>query len=261
MKVSQTIFDSLPATARPSAYEFYTRVHPNRDRIQTKRVGDCYSATNLETRETVYVHDSRFIGRVQRMGYESYRKRLRNKYQCDDFVSVESGDTVVDAGSFIGGFALSTIDDAERVVIVEPDIRLHNPLRLTFENKDDITIVGKALADESGTAEMQFGDDPSENSLINIDAGEMSHISVVELITLEELMSSQEMSSIDFFKLDAEGAEPEVIDGFGEACPRKVAIDTGPERYGQSTTGTIKKKLEMKGYDTKQTKSLVFGKQ
>jgi len=67
--------------------------------------------------------------------------------------------------------------------------------------------------------------------------------------------------SIDFLKLDAGGAEPEVIRGFGEIRPTMVAIDAGPERKQKSTRDTVQRLLESMEYETRVEYNIVFVRQ
>jgi predicted RNA methylase len=61
-----------------------------------------------------------FANRLQTDDHGAFLDRMRHKYTCPEFVRVEPGDTVIDAGSFIGEFVLA-IPHAGRVLAVEPD--------------------------------------------------------------------------------------------------------------------------------------------
>jgi hypothetical protein len=117
-----------------------------------------------------------------------------------------------------------------------------------------------ALSDNSDEIEFLLGPVPSENSIINVDTGQEAQRITVSSKTLEDFAELIEQDSIDFFKLDAEGAEPEVIHGFGEIRPTKVAVDAGPEREGKTTCDTVQKLLESIGYETRIKNNIVFGR-
>ena len=57
--------------------------------------------------------------------------------------------------------------------------------------------------------------------------------------TLDRIAENHGIDGLAFLKCDAEGAEPEVLEGGRELLRRKarIAVDTGPERNGKRTSG------------------------
>ena len=72
----------------------------------------------------------------------------------------------------------------------------------------------------------------------------------VSATTLDRLAERLNLDGVDLLKCDAEGAEPEVIEGGMDLLgrTRQVAIDTGPERLGERTDETCAKLLERIGF-------------
>jgi FkbM family methyltransferase len=176
----------------------------------------------------------------------------------DGFATIEQGDIVIDGGAHVGGFSLAAADRGDHVYAVEPDPRVQQALTQTVQDRDNISVHEIALTDHSGELEFLLGPDPSENSFINVDTGEEVERIAVTTSTLEDFIASIEHDAVDFLKLDAEGAEPEVLRGLGETKPTTVAIDAGPERNGERTIDTVVDLLESNGHETRVRNDVVF---
>lgn len=259
-KVTEAVGAYLPRSFYPTVYSLYTRIHPDRDPISYDKLNGYYKVYNMKTDESIYVHDSKYLYRIQSQGMPTFHKRLLEKYTLDGFAEIEQGDTVVDGGAHVGGFSLSAAEQAAHVYAVEPDPRVQQALSHTVQDRDNISVHEIALTDHSGELEFLLGPDPSENSFINVDTGTEAQRIAVTAKTLEDFLKTVEHDSIDFFKLDAEGAEPEVIRGFGEIKPTTVAIDAGPERNGERTVDAVQELLESNGYETRVQSDVVFGR-
>lgn len=61
-------------------------------------------------------------------------------------------------------------------------------------------------------------------------------------------------------KLEAEGAEPEALDGLGDARPAKLAIDASAERNGRSTVEMCRSRLHAMDYETRVEREVVFAR-
>ncbi|MBK8884650.1 MAG: FkbM family methyltransferase [Bacteroidales bacterium] len=105
-------------------------------------------------------------------------------YLTDDF-HPEEGSIIVDAGVAEGNFALSVIEKAKRLYLIECDPEWMEALRLTFEPwKDKVVFVEKFMSDK-----------PGENTT-----------------SLDELLSSEGEGNY-FIKLDIEGYEQKALAG------------------------------------------------
>lgn len=105
-----------------------------------------------------------------------------HRYLLDKW-HVKKGDVVIDAGVAEGNFALSIIDKAEKVFLVESDIEWIEALEKTFSKwKEKVVIIPKFLSD----------------------------IVDEENITIDEIGKNQ---PINYIKLDIEGAEVKALLG------------------------------------------------
>lgn len=176
-----------------------------------------------------------------------YTDRMMFKYQHPDFVVVEPGDVVVDCGAYVGAFALGAIGVTPTVFAVEPaPVNFKCLQRNTQATSIEAFNVG--LFDEPGEMEMRIGANSTDNSLIALDSDEEVGVEVVQVITVDDLRSRMGVDVIDFFKVEAEGVELEILQHVQPETVRKLAIDAGPERFGRSPFLDIAVLLANRGY-------------
>ena len=244
-----------PDSLYPPVVTAYTAVHPARDRSSVREVDGFCKATNLKTGTTMWYPTIKHGTRVA-----SVVDIKRQRYSYPGFVAPEEGDVIVDVGAFVGEFTLTAAEIGSRVVAVEPDPRNVECLQRNVQRFENVAIVEAAVSDTSGTETFQLGTDPTENSLLSPDDERSSRATSVSVRSLEDICSEQGIETVDFLKVDAEGAEPEVVDGLGSLRVRKIAIDSGPEREGATTTAAVEERLRDRGFETRENESVVFGK-
>ncbi|MGH1452312.1 MAG: FkbM family methyltransferase [Paracoccaceae bacterium] len=179
-----------------------------------------------------------------------YSQRMLSKYTLKDFVEIERGDSVVDCGAFVGGFALAAARKTGpkgRVIAVEPA-----PINfecLTRNTQDtEITNINAGLFDTAGQIEFIVRANATDNSMLTEESGQEISRHSVPTLTLRDLIAQQNLPHIDFLKLEAEGVELEILAHAHPETVRKIAIDAGPERYGQSPLLDIAVMLAQRGY-------------
>jgi FkbM family methyltransferase len=132
----------------------------------------------------------------------------------EDYIKsqLQPGDTFVDVGANVGYFTLLASTLGARVVAYEPTPSVFTRLR---ENVDlngfhHAQLVNAAVMDKPGTLSLHLsGDDPEANSLFGDDAQSVQ----VPAVTLDDDLASRHIQHVDLLKIDAEGAEPFVLDG------------------------------------------------
>jgi FkbM family methyltransferase len=132
----------------------------------------------------------------------------------EDYIKsqLQPGDTFVDVGANVGYFTLLASTLGARVVAYEPTPSVFTRLR---ENVDlngfhHAQLVNAAVMDKPGTLSLHLsGDDPEANSLFGDDAQSVQ----VPAVTLDDDLASRDIQHVDLLKIDAEGAEPFVLDG------------------------------------------------
>ncbi|MEM2144034.1 MAG: FkbM family methyltransferase, partial [Candidatus Jordarchaeaceae archaeon] len=159
----------------------------------------------------------------------------------------EKGDVVFDVGAFIGGFTLAILDKAKRIIAVEPDP--FNYLLLSYNTKEagNVTIIKKAAYDFNSSLLLYQVDDPTSSSLLKPTTKIKKQITI-EASRIDALMLELGVEKIDFLRIDAEGAEPEVLEGTPLCRVKKVAVDCSPERFGKTTVFEVLKILLSAGF-------------
>jgi len=231
------------------------RLHPGVRSLDS--VGDCWQ---LDTdRGSFYLSDPRQITRFVGIGARM-RGRVLRKYSMPGHVEVETGDTVVDVGAFIGEFARPAGEIGERIVAVEPDTRNAAALRRNLAHLPESEVVEKAAWHETGDREFQVAGDPSEGSILEVDSDDVTDVVTLEATRVDDLADSLALDGIDYLKIEAEGAEPEALQGVGELEVPKVAVECAPERDGTAPVGAVTGWLRDRGYTVRQRDTIVFGR-
>lgn len=231
------------------------RVHPRV--LALEDAGDYWRLELAD--ETVALSDPRQITRFVGPGMHG---RVRSKYELPYFMRVNSGDTVVDVGAFIGEFARSVALLSDRLVAVEPDPRNAAALRRNLRKRrgsDRASVVEAAAWGENGPTSINLASDPSETSLLALDHGQEYDHTFVLARRLDDILAEHSIDHVDFLKVEAEGAEPEVLDGLGDVRPWKIAVECSPERDGSSPAPEIHGTLLDWGYDVRYDRGVVFG--
>jgi FkbM family methyltransferase len=192
----------------------------------------------------------------------SYHRRTKfERYTLEGFSMPNNGDTVVEVGAFRGEFTIQAAMHAECVIALEPDPYNMWYLLNNTERTGNVEVAPFALWNESNRIKFKQGRDPTESSLINIDAGGSIREILTPSVRLDEILSDLDIETVDYLKIDAEGAEPEVIEGAREAEIRKIAVDCGPERYGKRTNKEVIQILRSEGYEIKTNRDeIVFAR-
>jgi FkbM family methyltransferase len=123
-------------------------------------------------------------------------------------------------------------------------------------------VIAALVGERDGIEMLQIGTDPTDNSIFDIDTtsedtGRRVGVPSVRLTTLIEELP--DIDTVDFLKLEAEGGEPEVLDTIAETPVRKVAVDAGAERYGETTVDTVSSILTEAGFEIQVEGDIVYG--
>jgi predicted RNA methylase len=168
-------------------------------------------------------------GRSEDAVRRSYASLLREQLAesphryTDATCDVEAGDVVVDVGAAEGIFALSVIERASKVYLVECEPSWIDALRLTFAPyRDKVEIVAKYVADRS--------DGQNRTTLDDLLQGRPAH----------------------FIKADIEGAEMELLRGAERTLAGTGRIKLALCAYhNESDADEMRTYLEARGFDTR----------
>ncbi len=187
-----------------------------------------------------------------------YLEGLHGKYQMEGFCEVEDGDVVVDCGAYVGGFARSVAPIASRLVLIEPAPVNSSCCVSNLIDFPNALVFQMGLFDKSESFELQLSTSDVDHSFLTPDRGATGKTVSVPARRLDDLASEIGLDQIDFFKLEAEGAEIEAIAGMGDLRPHKISIDAGPERYGKSPAPELSATLIGLGYEVRMVGHTLF---
>lgn len=136
--------------------------------------------------------------------YESILNRWRPK----------TGDTVIDAGAFIGRHALAYARDVGptgRVIAIEPHPENFRLLQRNVKQNGyaNVSCVQCALSDYSGQGVLAYDRETSTSAL---SPGQRRTVPV-RVCTLDDLLSELQVRQVDLMKVDVEGAELSLLRG------------------------------------------------
>ena len=185
--------------------------------------------------------------KLYRQGWGKREHELKLAYGVGTQFNIAGG-VVLDVGANTGDFALSVARDCAHVYCFEPDPKAAASLRRNIAGHTNITLVPKVVW--KANEPVSFGLETSRaDSSVFSQAKERVKVPGV---TLETFIKETGIDRVALVKCDAEGAEPEVLEGVLSAAARidGFAFDTGAERLGLSTDKECEKLLQGLGYKT-----------
>lgn len=139
---------------------------------------------------------------------------------------VKRGDVCFDIGANLGIITDSLLKLGVKVVCVEPQKACLDILREKFKDNKNVFIVGKAIGEREGEAEISICEDAPTISTMSDkwrEAGRFSEnyewnkTQKVEVVTLDQLI--EQYGTPSFCKIDVEGFEVSVLKGLTKAIP------------------------------------------
>lgn len=150
--------------------------------------------------------------------------------------TVKDGDTVVDVGAGTGGELLTfsrLAGDAGRVVSIEAHPETARCLEMAAELNQltNVTVVSSAVSDHSGT--IVISDDVAHiGNSTNVMTGQE-----VPAVRLDDLLEQLGIESIDFLKMNVEGAERPALDGMTSSLSRVRNLSISCHDFKADRTG------------------------
>lgn len=179
--------------------------------------------------------------------YEIFRE---NVYERE--YSIASGDVVVDVGAHVGMFTLKAAEKARLVVAFEPVRDNLSHLYRNIRGRSNVIVIPKALGKargsakflltrRSGTGQLAYLSKPPD-SVINA-------VTDVEVDTLDNCIKSLGLRYVSLLKIDAEGAEVDILKGAEETL--KVTRHVVMELHYQNEAKEVTELLRERGFEVK----------
>lgn len=131
---------------------------------------------------------------------------------------------MLDVGAHYGGSLAPFASDGWEVHAFEPDPSNRAHLEARFGGYRNVTIVPKAVSDQANELPLFSSDESSGvSSLVPFTAGHKPTASV-EVITLRDYLAWANIKTVDFMKVDVEGFELNVLNGYDWAIIPNVIL-------------------------------------
>jgi len=204
-------------------YTFVHKYKPENIRVEKDEEKDLLYTVYHEKR--LYYKDGKHIRIAQRYFNSLFMEQdpdSPHRYLSDDF-EVKENDIVVDVGAAEGNFSIDITDRVKKIFLFEADPLWRNALEATFRPwKDKVEIIPKMVSGRT-----------TENT-----------------IALDDFFGDKE--SLDFIKIDVDGAEQQVIEGMKHLLESKkikrIALCT---YHRQHDAEIFSEQLRKYGYDTR----------
>lgn len=167
-------------------------------------------------------------------------------------------DIVVDIGAYVGMFTVKAsmaVGKKGRVIAIEPSPENYAALIGNCRRLGNVTLIQKAIMDKNGTANLYYSKSAAANSLVI----KWKDYVKVETITLDDLLRSLKVDDVDFIKVDAEGAELQVLKGAKETLAKGVRLAIAAyhtTENGESEIKQVSRFLDESGYKVIRVKGL-----
>ena len=169
-----------------------------------------------QRKQTIIVNgdaDTQFTVRVNTSDILVIWEIWKAKIYDDSRFPIHDEDVVVDIGGHIGGFAIRAAKMANRGRVYAYEASSKNYAMLEknrqMNNTDNLHIYNKAVSGRSG--EMNFFM-PSDNGALGSLLQETdSPMETVQGTTLTDIIAGNKIAQIDYLKVDAEGAEYDIL--------------------------------------------------
>lgn len=183
--------------------------------------------------------------KLYRQGWEKRLDRLEREYGVGRCASLSRESVVLDIGANAGEFAHVCARYHARVFCFEPDPQVYACLQRNIADLSTASAHDAVIWKTDGEIDFALAPERADSSVF-ANGPRIPR----RAVTIETFARDQGLARIDLVKCDAEGAEPEVLEGIGGAWPlvRAVALDTGAERQGARTHSACRAILERNGF-------------
>jgi FkbM family methyltransferase len=151
-------------------------------------------------------------------------------HMYDGSYRFKSGDVVVDAGARIGTFAAkisAAVGEEGRIIAIEPEPRNFACLQKNIEANrlTNVTAIPKMLWSSAQQMDLILSGSPASHSVYRNAFYGSTHESIaVEAETLDNILESLAIGSVDFIKMDIEGSEIEALKGMTKTLQSQVQL-------------------------------------
>jgi len=175
---------------------------------------------------------------------EIYGRKVYNK-----LYKIKRKDIIIDVGAHVGVFSLKASRKANegKVISIEPHPVTYNMLvkNIRRNKRTNVISLNLALGEFNGTTKLYLSKYPREYSTVIRRSDKYLR---VPLKTLDQLLQELKLSKVDFIKIDAEGAELDILKGAEEALKQDNIFLTISGYHTSSEIRDVCNYLAKKGF-------------
>ena len=272
------IFTSLskiiPESKFKNRLRYFTYSLANHPFYQTEKLIDNISACNDGTVYLETNHGMAFYGLPDKKPYNylEYLNRSKinkikaypffgsffmimneifNENVYENFIHINKGDIVVDAGAHLGLFTVKAskiVGDKGKVIAIEPEPENLEILKknIKLNNLKNVITVNKGIWSSKKDLKMNMGQYNRSHTFIDDHPEKTSEGLTLQVDTLDNILKELNIETVDFVKMDIEGSEIEALNGMEEVFKSKpsMAIAAYHQFKGKETYSHVIKKLK-----------------
>lgn len=158
---------------------------------------------------------------------------------------------VLDVGAYVGEFSLLALNRGRTVYAIEPDPDALACLRRNLADWQGASVIDALVWNTEEKLPFSLAASQADSSIFGADNPEKATVTIHRrATTLDRIAEDCGLDAVAFLKCEAEGAEPEALEGGRDLLRRTacVAVDTGPERQGKTTTAACEALLRDSGF-------------
>lgn len=217
--------EMMPPKSACKLINFYQNFKGRDVRYSYEEKSDLYQAYD-STRKIFFSEKMRGFWLYSK-GIDTRGKSILASYFIND-IKFDPGDLIIDCGANYGDLyiELSNIQPEIEYISFEPSKKEHQCIKHNIPNQQHHNL---ALNNTSGDIELFVSSKGGDSSLIEPKQGYTEKV-IIQSTTLDEFAPS--IPCIKLLKLEAEGAEPEILEGAAKTLERieYIAVDGGAER-------------------------------
>lgn len=194
----------------------------------------------------VFIPDA-LCWKYYRQGWEGRLDRLEREYGVGERFALDETSLVLDVGANTGEFAHVAARYGARARCFEPDPSVYACLVRNTRALAGVSTYEEVVWNADGVVAFGLAPERHDSSVFAEGAPRAERPAV----RLDTFARRHGIARVTLLKCDAEGGEPEVLEGAGAFLRdvQFVSIDTGPERNGARTHDACKAILEDAGFE------------
>lgn len=218
----------------------------------------CFIYNKKQAGFTIAFKKSRFVVKLNGIEMFFAENPYHNLIENYDYLierQILKGDTVIDAGAFIGVFAVyasKVVGDEGKVFAFEPDPNTFKRLNTSLELNGvrNVQVANKGLWSSETTLTFRGGLELGSSFLKNESVGTGTRVAVT---TIDNALSGEQISGNIFFKMNIEGSEVEALKGATTTIEKYRPYFTirDHEVNGEFTDKGVETFLKSYGYSVK----------